>query len=195
MNDQVLRDERKLLKSLGEGNFEAFDLLFRFYNKRLYCFAKSILKNREDARDIVQEVFLRVWKNREQIKQETSFRSFLFTISYHIIVDHLRKRMSEIKFREYLVQHAITMDSTVEAGMEFEELKRSYQNAINELPLQKREVFQLHRNEHLSYVEIAEKLDISVNTVKNHMTKAISFIRKKVGSRTLMGVLFVSLFV
>jgi len=187
--------EKKLVQSLINGDFEAFDHLFNYYNQRLYFFAKSILKNKDDAHDIVQEVFLRVWRNRDTLDPHSSFKSFLFTVSYNIIVDTLRKRISEQSFRDELIKNAIIDESSADKDLSYNELNSIYQEAINELPDKRKEIYRLHRFDNLSYQEIADKLNISINTVRNQMAHAISYLRGRIGKETLVGLVFVCLFV
>ena len=187
--------EKKLIQGLIDGDYEAFDLLFRNYNQRLYYFTKSILKNQEDAKDVVQEVFLRIWKNRASIDSGSSFKSYLFTISYNIIVDTMRKRVSEQNFRDELIKNAINEESTVNEELEYAELNISFNKAVNELPPKRQQIYKMHRFENLSYQEIADKHHISVNTVRNQMTQAIRFLKEKLGDESMVSLLFVVLFV
>ena len=194
MDEKHPINEKKIVESLKKGDFEAFDRLFWCYNQRLYHFALSILKNNEDARDVVQEVFLRVWKNRENLEEQSSLQSFLFTISYNIIVDTMRKKVSDRNFRDYLQKNAIGKESQVEKEVEFNELRTIYNNAVEELPLERKKIYKLHRFENMKYEEIADQLELSVNTVRSQMYKAISYLRKRIGGHTLAGLLFLSLF-
>jgi len=194
MDEKHPINEKKIVESLKKGDFEAFDRLFWCYNQRLYHFALSIIKNNEDARDVVQEVFLRVWKNRENLDEQSSLQSFLFTISYNIIVDTMRKKVSDRNFRDYLQKNAIGKESQVEKEVEFNELRTIYNNAVEELPLERKKIYKLHRFENMKYEEIADQLELSVNTVRSQMYKAISYLRKRIGGHTLAGLLFLSLF-
>jgi RNA polymerase sigma-70 factor (ECF subfamily) len=194
MDDDHHINEKEVVKSLKSGHFEAFDQLFWCYHKRLYHFARSILKNNEDARDVVQEVFFRIWKNKENLDEQSSLQSFLFTISYNIIVDMMRKKVNDNNFRNKLFRNATAKESPVDKEVEFKELNTIYKNAIEELPAQRKKIYRLHKFENLKYEEIAEKLNISVNTVKSHMNKAITSIRAKVGTETLGGLLFLWLY-
>ncbi|MFP4621765.1 MAG: RNA polymerase sigma factor [Bacteroidales bacterium] len=195
MDDAHLINKKTLVESLKKGDFEAFDRLFWCYQKRLYHFALSILKDNEDARDVVQEAFLRIWKNRENLDEQSSLQSFLFTISYNIIVDTMRKKVSDRNFRDYLQKNAIDKESQVEKEVEFNELRTIYNNAVEELPLERKKIYKLQRFENMKYEEIADQLELSVNTVRSQMYKAISYLRKRIGGHTLAGLLFLSLFV
>ncbi|MFW6100933.1 MAG: RNA polymerase sigma factor [Bacteroidota bacterium] len=195
MDDGHLINKKTLVESLKKGDFEAFDRLFWCYQKRLYHFALYILKDNEDARDVVQEAFLRIWKNRENLDEQSSLQSFLFTISYNIIVDTMRKKVSDRNFRDYLQKNAIDKESQVEKEVEFNELRTIYNNAVEELPLERKKIYKLQRFENMKYEEIADQLELSVNTVRSQMYKAISYLRKRIGGHTLAGLLFLSLFV
>jgi RNA polymerase sigma-70 factor (family 1) len=186
--------EKRLVENLIKGDFVAFDQLFGLYNKRLYAFALSIIKNKEDARDIVQEVFLRIWRNRYALAQDSSFQSLLFTISYHLIVDKMRKKMSEEQFKDQLLRKAIDKGSPVEEEVEFNELNVLYNEVIEELPSSRKQIYKLHRFEHLNYEEIAQRMNISVNTVRSQMNKALAYIRKRISTQTFAAMLFIALY-
>ena len=93
MNDLTNKEEREFVSKLRNSEVKSFDILFERYSKKLYWFSYSLLKNDEDAREIVQETFFRVWERREKIDSDKSFKSFLFTISYHLIIDQLRLKL------------------------------------------------------------------------------------------------------
>lgn len=195
MGDPQCPHEKKLAESLKNGDFNAFDQLFKHYNRRLYYFALSILKNKEDACDVVQEVFLRVWKKKENIDQAHSFKSFLFTISYNLIVDIMRKKVSDKNFRDHLFKNTIKTESSTDKTLKYRELNQIYYDSIEELPPQRKKIYKLQRFQHLNYEEIAQIMGISVNTVRSQMSKAIAYIRNKVGRDTLLGLLFITLYV
>ena len=194
MYEQYLKNEKQLVESLKKGDFEAFDKLFYFYNQRLYHFSLSILKDSEDACDVVQEVFLRIWMNRGEIDDRCSFKSFLFTISYNFIVDIMRKRVSDRNFREQLLRNASNEGSPVESEVEFNELNTLYHTVIEELPPQRKKIYKLHRFEHLNYEEIAVKMGLSSNTVRSQMNKALTYIKTRIGTKTLVALLFLALY-
>ena len=95
-------DDKLLVAEFLKGNVKSFDLLHEKYSERLYGFAFKLLKNKEDSLDIVQETFLRIWQKRNELDEAKSFKSFLFTISYNIIMDQLRKRLSDNNYLEFL---------------------------------------------------------------------------------------------
>ena len=90
-----MKDDKEILlvSQLIKSDKKAFDALYHRYSKKLFSFSFSFLKNEEDSKEIVQEVFLRIWNKRKQIDGTKSFKSFLFTISYNLIIDQLRIKL------------------------------------------------------------------------------------------------------
>ena len=177
-----------------KGNLKAFDQIYNFYSQRLYGFAFSLLKNHEDAKEIVQETFIKLWNKREQINPGQSFKTFLFTISYNTSIDLLRKRLKEDRFKDHLKMHLKIHEQSADSLITYKELNGILQKAIDKLPSQQKKVFLMSREEGLSYKEISKKLDISLKTIESHIYLALKTIREKMGSDKLSGILFIALF-
>lgn len=187
--------EKELIHGLKRGESRAFDEIYHLYSRRVYRFAYSFLKNKTDSEEIVQEVFFRIWKSRKKIIEYYSLKSFLFTISYNIIIDKFRERIKEKKYSEFLKENAKTSDSETDKKIEFSDLNELYNNAIEHLPRRRKMIYKMHRFDGLSYNEIAKKLEISTKTVENQMASALKYIRRKLGPETLLTVLFFYLLV
>ena len=187
--------DNNLISRFREGDMQAFDLIYHNYNKKLFAFVFKILKIQDDAKEIVQDVFIKLWENREKVTGVSLFNSYLFTIAYNTSIDLVRKRINEKKYVDYInsLQKNYSMDDTINK-MNYDALNKEIGVLIEKLPLKQREVYKLSRNENLSYKEIAEKLKISVNTVENHISKALQFLRKSLKTNSLKGVLFIWLF-
>jgi RNA polymerase sigma-70 factor (ECF subfamily) len=174
---------------------QAFDEIYHKYNKLLFGFAIRIVKFSHDAEDIVHDVFLKLWQNRTSIDEEMSFRSYLFTIAYNTTINIIRKRSVKEEYVEALKNLQDQGTNNVATEMEFNELNEKLQSALNELPQRQKEIYMLSRDEGLTYSQIAEKLSISVNTVENHMVKALKFLRTRIDTTSIMATLFWYLFV
>nr|WP_321356908.1 RNA polymerase sigma-70 factor [uncultured Draconibacterium sp.] len=185
----------ELVKLLKKGDMSAFDLIYKKYSRRLYGFVLRYVKQETDAEEIVQEVFIKIWKSRDAINTYSSFESFLFTIAHNATVNLLKKRVPEQKYKEYVksLQH---IDESYELTDEiyYKELIDKFQDLLKELSPRQQEIYQLSREEGLSHKEIAEKLGISTNTVKNHLVTTLSFFKKKLDNGLIVSVLFISLF-
>ncbi len=187
--------DRQLAGQIKKGQTHAFDQLFDRYSQRLYRFSKSLLKNHEDAEEVVQEVFFRIWKKRNDINERKSFQSFLFSIAYNLIVDQFRQRMKDQKYEQFLIKQAQQNYLNPGNELEYRELKKQVNKAITELPEQRKKIYQLSREKGLSYKEIAGRLHIKPKTVENHINLALKYIRKRLGNKTLAVALFLSLFI
>lgn len=187
-------DTSAWLKQLQNGDLKTFDLVYKHYSERLYGFAFSILKNHDDAKEIVQETFLKLWNKRSDLRSDKSLKAYLFTISYNISIDIFRKRLKDEKYVDYLKTHQEGLEPETENMAQFNELNSEVQQAISALPEQRRLIFQLSREEGLSHAEIAKKLGITYKTVENQINLALKSIRKKLQSGGLHSLLFLFLF-
>jgi RNA polymerase sigma-70 factor (ECF subfamily) len=185
--------EADLIVSLREGDMMAFSVLFDRYAKRLYHFALGYLKSVEESEEIVQEVFLKIWNNREEISLLKSFEAYLFTIAKNGILNTIRKSKSEQAYLNYAKLHP-GKNILLDEELDFKELEKAYKQSIDKLSPRRKEVYILSREQSLSNAEIAEKLNISVKTVENQMTSAISEIRKNLRNLGFSGIIFFELF-
>ena len=190
-NNQI--SDVDLIPALKEGNLKAFSQLFDRYGKRLYYFSLGYLKSPEDAEEIVQEVFLKIWHNKEEMAESGSFESYLFTIARNGILNTIRKSKSEQAYLDYLKIHP-TKNILLEEELNFHELEKAYRSAIEQLSPKRKEVFLLNKEQSLTNAQIAQKMNISVKTVENQMTSAISEIRKNLRSLGFSGIIFFELF-
>ena len=184
-----------LIKLLKKGDMAAFDAIYNKYSYKLHEFVLRYLKQEEDAEDIVQVVFIKIWEARGKIDVYASFESFLFTIAYNSTMSLLRKRVSEPKSREFLksLQQIYTADQVIDE-IQFKELNQKVQTLLNQLTPRKKEIYLLSREEGLTHKEIAQKLKISESTVNNHLGSILKFLKSHIDSSLIINVLFIYLF-
>jgi RNA polymerase sigma-70 factor (family 1) len=195
MKDIILYSDEDLMQEIKADNMFAFDVLYKKYCKKVYKFGYSILKSTEEAENLMQDVFLSLWENRHKVEKDSSIKSYVFTITYNSAISTLRKKVRESEFVEYLKSLQEIREEPVDAGLEYKELTNKLEKIINELPRRQKEVYLMHRVEGLKYIEIADLLNISVNTIENHMSRALKTIREKLGNYPLIVILFWYLFV
>lgn len=185
--------EAELIDKLKSGMTSAFDMLFGMYSLKIYYFAYAILKSKEDAEDVVQHTFFKIWEKRESINRNQVFKSFLFTIAYNISIDILRARLKEKGFRENILVQA-SSNYNLEDRIEFGDLLDRITRIAEDLPPRKREIYLLSRVHNLSHSEIAEKLNISVKTVENGIGYSLKYIKTRLGNDPVLGLLLAWLF-
>jgi RNA polymerase sigma-70 factor, ECF subfamily len=179
--------------SLKEGNLQAFNELFDRYEKRLYHFSLGYLRSAQDAEEIVQEVFMKIWNNRAELSTQKSLESYLFTIAKNGILNTIRKSKSEQLYLNY-VKINPGKNVLLDDEINFNELKKAYEDAIEQLSPRRKEIFLLSRENSLSNEEIAKQMNISVKTVENQMTSALTEIRRNLRSLGFSGIIFFELF-
>lgn len=184
--------DAQLLEQMQADNMLAFDEVYKRYQKRLFHFSNYILKSNEDAENVVHEVFIKLWENRHSIQK---LRSYIFSIAYNTTISLIRKKITEQKFIEHYKSLPISYEIPVNMDIEYRELKEKADHIIDSLPERQKEVYLLSREQELTYREISEKLKISVNTVENHMVKALRTIRKEMEKLSVLGILFYYIFI
>jgi RNA polymerase sigma-70 factor (ECF subfamily) len=176
--------EQEIISKLQEGNSDAFERIFRKYFPELCSYAKGIVKSGEAATEIVEDLFLYLWENCEDIVITVSLKSYIYQSVHHRCLKYLRHLKVEQKYNEYLqytltdteLQHPVS-DSYPVANLISKELEDLVEQTIQSLPEKCREIFCLHRFEDLTYPQIAQKLDVSINTVKTQMARALQKLR------------------
>lgn len=163
---------------LKEGNLDAFDNLYHQYKGKLFGFCFKMTQNKDDAMDIVQEVFIKIWEIRELLDENRSFDSLLFTISKNLIYNRTRKNVFEQAYKAYLFQENLSKVYDLTAYMEHAEQGKLIEDAIEELPEKRQQIFVMSRKEGLSNKEISEKLGTSLSNVENQLYKALKALRR-----------------
>ena len=159
---------------------EVYERMFAEWYSNLYRYAFSVLKDAVAAEEVVQSVFCLIWEKRERLQLHTSLKAYLFGCVYHECVNWMRQQK---KARTHLLHlwHSTSrqMANGANAGIEYGELEKRLDKALNELPERCRAIFFLSRMGQLGYKEIAMQLGISVKTVEGQMSKALKHLRKR----------------
>jgi RNA polymerase sigma-70 factor (family 1) len=169
-----------LLVRLKAGDQLAFAAIYNRYRSKMYAYASNLCKSEETAEEIVQEVFIRIWQKREQINIELNFDAYVKKITLNHVLNYLKKAARERTLQQEIFNYIETIRNTTEDNILERELVKTYDEAVSKLPPQKKLIYELSRNEELTHDQIAAKLNISKNTVKNHMVEATKFIRQYV---------------
>lgn len=182
-------DDQKIMKLLAGGSEIAFTKIFQRYQPKVYNAAFKILKSRDLSDEIVQEVFLKLWTRRIAFPELKSLEAFLYTMAKNLTIDYLRNRGVEVAAAyKYTIKRNLT-DSSIEHAMMDQDYEHLLQQAINKLSPRQKTAYELSRVEGLSHRDIAERLNISVNKVNHHITKAVSSIRENLKPHIGYGIL------
>ncbi|MGI8601290.1 MAG: RNA polymerase sigma-70 factor [Chitinophagaceae bacterium] len=176
--DEQTQNEIHLLQQIIEGDTLAFREFYELYQGKIFLFAYRLTKSKHDAEEIVQEVFVKLWEKREQIKIEKNIQGYIFQMTRNMILNGFRKAAIDKKVQQKIYDNMQALRSPTVDGMFHKELERLHQLAIKKLAPQQRKIYLLSREEELSYEKIAEKLSISKNTVRNTMINSLRSIRE-----------------
>ncbi|MEE1944752.1 RNA polymerase sigma-70 factor [Pedobacter sp. KR3-3] len=171
-------NDNHLIGLIKSGSQTAFDTAYLNYFKQLQRYAFTFTKDNDEAEELIQNVFCRIWEKRTQLDANGQLKSFLYRAVHNECLNYLKHQNVKLSFNNYQQENAsITSDPVKE--MAAQELEKQLYLAINELPGQCRTIFQLSRIEQLKYQQIADQLNLSIKTVENQMGKALKTLRLK----------------
>lgn len=173
--------DQELFDLLQLGDQVAYTSIYDRYVFTLLNHAYNKTRNREEARDIVQEVFTRLWARRQQIQITTNVAGFLYTSVQHIIIDQFVHSKVKDKYFASILSFAAQSHEATDYRTRENQLADIIEKEIAGLPPKMREIFELSRKHHLSHKEIAERLNIAEQTVSKQVSNALKILRIKLG--------------
>ena len=172
----------------SHGDDHALELLFadlfQQHEHRLYTLALNLTKAEQYAKDIIQEVFLKLWEQRQNLHEIHNVEAWLYRVTENKVIDFLRKAQADDRLKETIWNHLSQTRSDTDEWMEAKEYNQIIQHAIDLLPPQRKRIYFLNKKEGLSHTEIARELSISRHTVKNQLSAAFQSIRNFVARNT-----------
>lgn len=176
--------DAELVILLQKSDREAFAEIYSRYAESLAGFAATKLFSLEDARDILHDMFVKLWENRDSINITSNLQSYLYAIVRYRIIDKIRKNITREEYAAISKALITNVQPGVEQQIAEKELKQKIDGALNELPPRVKEIYLLSREESLTNREIAKKLNLSEQTVKNQLSVALKHLRQSIGSFT-----------
>jgi RNA polymerase sigma-70 factor, ECF subfamily len=175
----MFRGEENLpVKQMLGGDESAFSIIFNTYYIDLVLFAGTFLRDRQAAEEIVQEVFIRLWENRESVIITSSLRSFLLKSIQNRCIDTIRHMKIVGDYQSKLQNHPLLLENDTENYVLYSELEDDLKKALGKLPADISKIFLMNRFEGLTYPEIADQLDLSVRMVEIRMGKALALLKQ-----------------
>lgn len=169
--------EQLLVSELKNGNEKAFRSLFDLYYQDIYGYSISLLKSKEAAEENVQDVFMKVWQNRENLNPDQSFKAYIFTIARNQAFNALNKAANDLVLKEAVFYESQKSHEYGDYSIREEDCKKLRKQAMKQLPPKRKQIFKMSRKKGMSYEEISQELGISINTVRNQMSKALESMR------------------
>lgn len=172
-------EEGRLIQDLLNSDESAFALVFNIYKSKLYSFAWRFLKNRELSEEIVQETLIILWTNRLTLDIKYPLGPYLYTIARRLTLNALRNAATADAARAKLWADIKQAHNDTEEAILLADLEAFTEQSISKLPARQQLIFKLSRYEGLTHDQIAETLNISKNTVNNHLVEALKSLRKQ----------------
>ena len=161
-----------LVREFTNGSETAFTRLYDMYSKNIYRNILHLVRDEAIAQELLQDLFLKIWENRTDIKVEGSFKSFLFTVGQNLVYSHFRKVAKDNRLIEKLILSYVDFESNIEDVIISKENRSLLKEAINTLPHQRQQVYTLCKLEGKTYQEVSSELGLSTNTIRNHIVLA-----------------------
>lgn len=167
-----------LLQGLSAGDTAAFNQLFSIHWIKVYKTAFLLIKSKDLAEDITQDVFLKLWETRNTISAIQNLDSFLFVTTRNLTFNRMRRMKTESAYLNYLLSHQVLEDEATTDLAEFRELNQIVNQAIRLLPPQQQKAFRLSRERGLTHDQIAQEMSVSTDSVKSYIVRAMGFLKK-----------------
>jgi len=193
MTDSQNLNDVELINRLKKDDETALTEIYDKYWKPLFISSYNLLKDKEVCEEIIQDIFIDIWKNREKIQIKISLNSYLYASTRYKVFNHFRKKNNELRVELFESLNKRFQYATPETKLMHQELVIQIEGIVESLPPKCKEVYKMSRDEQLSHKEISDKLNISTKTVENHITKALRVIKASLGySATIDLALWVS---
>lgn len=189
--------EQELLEQLRSGSEAAFTKVYRLYSAQLFKKILRMVYDEDIAKELLQDLFMKIWEGREKIDPSRSFKSFLYAVGINLVYDHFRKTAKTNVMIARLISTAVEQYTHTEEGIIEKENMDIINSAVQKLPPQRKRVFVLCKLEGKSYAEVSKELNISSSTIHDHMVKANCLIRKYLQNHpdmaiyTLLSIVFI----
>lgn len=158
--------------------------LFRQHEHRLHTLAFRLTKSDQVAKDIIQEVFLKLWEHREHIDAIVDLEAWLYRLTENKVIDYLRKVAADDRLRKVICNRIQQITDEAEQYIAAKEYNEIIRQAVSQLPPQRKLIYQLNKDEGMSYEQIANELQISRHTVKNQLFSAVQSVRSFIARNT-----------
>ena len=177
----MILNENEELELLRNASKQSFEILYHRYSGTLYNFMMKVSKGDSyTAEELVQQTFIRVWENRENVNPEKSFISYLCTIAKNMLLNRYEHQTIQFIYEEYIKAKVIDNKNITEEEVDRKLLEEYLDKLADKLPPKRKEIFVLSRKEGLSNKQIAQKLNISESTIETQLSKALSFMKGQI---------------
>ncbi len=185
-------DSKFLINRLKKGEEAAYELLFKEYYQLLTVFANKYLNDIENAKEIIQDLFVHLYEKRDHLDINSSLKSYLFRSTHNRCINYINAQKIRNKYADHVKQIDTGKENSLENEVNKTELEHALYKAIDDLPPKCQIIFKMNRFEGLSNSEIADKLSLSKRTIETQISKALKILRVKMKPYMALGVLILT---
>ncbi len=171
-----------LITKIQASDQSAFTELYNLFHKKIYCFILKYVRSEEMAKELTQMLFIKIWEKRKMLSTKKSVESQLFIVARNLTIDELRRMSRQETLKETYKKFNPSSIYSLEEDLRYSELQNQVQNVIDQLPAKRKKIYQMSREEGLSYRQISSQLDISSKTVETQIRLALKTLRTKLTS-------------
>lgn len=186
-------EDRQLIAFMKEGDHMAFEEIYKRYSRDVFYQVNQMLRDTDASKDLVQDLFITIWTKSQNIQEDTKLGGYLYIAAQNRVLKFIQKGKVKSDYLRSLSEYAAELNLTTIENIDARELQKLIDQEIANLPERMRVVFELSRNENLSYQEIASQLDISQNTVRKQVSNALRILRTKLAPHAPQAIIFMGL--
>lgn len=172
--------EKQILEAISKGDEKAFETFFLYYYPLVKGFICGLLQSQEEAEDISQDIFLMLWNNRSSLNTINNFKSYLFRVCKNAVYRHIERALLFKNYQQKQTEKTVSPSETneIDDNIHLKELELLVAMAVEKMPPQRKKIYKMSRESGMSSEEIAQTLGINKRTVENHLSQALTDIRK-----------------
>jgi RNA polymerase sigma-70 factor (ECF subfamily) len=186
VNEKFSNSDVSLVRRLKENDKPAFELIFNKFNKKLYYFTLSYVHSKAETEEIIQNVFIALWENRDMLNEAFPLQNYLYKVTINHIYNYYKHQLVRRRYFEKMILERNDEDQEPVQGILANDLGEIMNRIIGELPVRQRIIFRLSRTDGLCHAEIAHKLGLSVRSVENQIYRALKYIREKLSKESIL---------
>ncbi len=186
MKQGFLYNDAVLTRRLKENDKSAFELIFNNFSRRLYCFTLGYVHSQAEAEEIIQNVFISLWENRDILTEEFPLQNYLYKVTINHIYNFFKQQSVRRNYRERVMLEGSEADLEVEQTILANDLEETVNKFIGELPIRQQIIFRLSRMDGLCHAEIAQRMGLSIRAVENYIYRTLKYIRAKMQEESLL---------
>lgn len=167
------------VRGINKGDHKAFEAIYRYYFSNLAQFVLRYVGSKRAAEDLIQNVFSSLWENREKVEPKGTLRAYLYSAARYQAYNHISRKKGGEHINLESLHSLESKPAFPEEQIEYKEFSAAFYRAVQQMPEKRRHIYLLHRENHLTYREIADVLNISIKTVETQMSRSIKYLTKK----------------